>query len=355
VIFAGGFQRISYDYFRNALYFYAFYILKLLKKNQACYTMQEIFLDSEKQKALLALCSAPVTSPAGQILTSRHYYQSQIESDGCHNLYILLKLSHVIDHSTSSKFRLNATDHWDKIFGLLGLTRGKKKLGIEPNYGKHCSKAYIEGARALIASGHVDLLWFCQFPKSIFLPIWTPDWSAHIQIPYRDGFSERSRPFAASGKTTGRVVRTDNYEGFITLERTFFDEVDVVGSAWVSPPKGKLFEAASLFIWEINLVLDEASTNGTKKDHNVLAEARWRTPIGDEEWNEGGTAQRATESSRKIYEEVLRRIEMQKDPGIPAQQLLSMQNFLVETKNGYVGLGPVEMVPSDVACIFLGI
>jgi hypothetical protein len=306
---------------------------------------------------------------------SRHLYRSKIETSGGHNLYDILKFSHVIGYT---KTRLEATNPRDKIFGLLGLARDTQQLRIKPDYKKSCANIYIEVAKKLISSGHMDLLWFCQFPKSMYLPSWAPNWSAHIQTPYGDKFSASSRPFAASGKTTGGIAQVDDIEDLITLKGAVVGEVDDIGSAYVSPPEGKggkLFEAASKFIQEINQFLDEVSTSGAGMDSNVLEEARWRTPIGDKEWSQFGTAQRATESSRKIYEEVLRRIETQKDLSITPEQRLLMQSFPVETgggmsyqnfikemynrrpfrtKNGYVGLGPIGMLPSDVVCIVFG-
>lgn len=382
VAFACGAQQISYEHLRNALYFCAIYIPKFdlpkrIKEFQARHSAEEILFDPEKQKAFVALCSAPVASAAEEMLTSRHLYRSKIENGGGHKLYDILKFSHVIGYT---KTRLEATNHRDKIYGLLGLARDAKELGIEPDYRKSCASVYIEVAKALISSGHVDLLWFCQFPKSMYLPSWTPDWSAHIQTPYGDKISASSRSFAASGKTTQDIVQKDDIEGFITLKGAFVGEVDVIGSAYVSPPEGKggkLFEAASTFIQEINQFLDEVPVSGAGAgmDSNVLEEARWRTPIGDKEWNRAGAAQRATESSCKIYEEVLRRIEAQRDLSITPKQRLLMQNFPIETgaglsfmnfmkemynrrpfrtKNGYVGLGPVGMLPNDVVCIVFG-
>jgi hypothetical protein len=143
----------------------------------------------------------------------------------------------------------------------------------------------------------------------------------------------------------------------------------------VPTPQGKLFEAACRFIQEINQLCEEVPANGTMQDPRVLEEARWRTPIGSKEWNDVGTARRATELSHKVYDDVLRRIEMKRDPNIPPEQALLMQSFPIETraglscmnfmkemfnrrplrtKNGYVGLGPVGMLPNDVVCIVLG-
>jgi len=292
VIFACGAQRISYEYLQNVLYFYPFYNEKLFKEFQDHYSMVEIFLDTEKKQAFLALCSTPLNSAANKMFTSRRLHGCQIESNGGHSLYRILQLSHVIDYSG---IRLEATDHRDKIFGLLGLAIDAQELGMQPNYGRCRPKVYIEVAKALIASGHVDLLWFCQFPKSTDgLPTWTPDWSAALQTLYGDNFSESSRPFAASDKTTARIGYTGNSEGFITLQGTFVDEVDVIGSAWVTPPNRQLFQAACGFILEINLLCDEVPTNGRGEDPRALEEARWRTPIGDKGWNNVRTARRVT-------------------------------------------------------------
>lgn len=413
VNFACGSQKISYDHLRNALYFYTFYIRKLVDEFLARYSMVRLFFSAEKQRTLFGLCSAPVDSAAMKMLTSRYQYQCQMESNGGHSLYRILKVSHVVGYSN---VRLDATDHRDKIFGLLGLARDAQELGIWPEYDKKCREVYIKVAKALIEAGHVDLLWFCQFPKLMDdLPTWTPDWSAEsapIKTPYGDNFSESSSSFAASGKAEARTGHTENSEKYVSLPGVFVDRVDVIGSPWGSLPEGDFFEAACQFIQEINLFCNETPRNETKQSPKALEEARWRTPIGDKEWNDVGTAQRATESSREVYEEVLRRMNLQKFPNTGPERVQSMQfltnvgpflnsswfltiaivlyaysclspllsarakkNFPIETrpglsymnfmkemynrrpfrtKNGYVGLGPVEMISNDVLCIVFG-
>jgi Heterokaryon incompatibility protein (HET) len=389
VTFACGDRRISYEHLRNALYFYVFYSRQQFNDFRDRRSKARIYLDPKKRQEFFALASAPVDSAADKMLTSRYRYRRQIESNGGYSLYRILEISHVIHYSET---RLKATDNRDKIFGLLGLAGDVQQLGIRPDYKKDDSKVYIEVARALIACGHVDLLWFCQFPKSNDLPTWAPDWSADIKTPYGDKFSESSRPFAASGTTTAHIDHTEKIEGsnrFITLHGAFVDKVDVIGSEWVKPPDEDFNVAAAYrFIQEINLLCDEVSTNGTRQDPRILEETRWRTPIGDKEWNDNWTAQRATELSCKVYEELLRRIEMRSALDRPPEQWLrwflhifttpfllpklgfpletkagmSYFNFMKEmynrrplrTKDGYVGLGPVGMLPNDMVCIILG-
>jgi len=77
----------------------------------------------------------------------------------------------------------------------------------------------------------------------------------------------------------------------------------------------------SPFIQELNLFFDEALRNGTALDPSVIEEARWRTPIGDKEWeDEVASTRRSTTQSRDIYLEVCRRIEIQKSLPIPSKK-----------------------------------
>ena len=115
-----------------------------------------------------------------------------------------------------------------------------------------------------------------------------------------------------------------------------------------------------------------------------MSEARWRTAIGDKELTDSGTALRATSWSRKGHQDVLDRLErrrisraiqtLSQDQIVPDQPPVlgkflpigkeerSYRNFMrkmshrrpFRSRNGYVGLGPVHILPRDVVCIVLG-
>ncbi|KAL5326424.1 hypothetical protein ACEPPN_004109 [Leptodophora sp. 'Broadleaf-Isolate-01'] len=85
----------------------------------------------------------------------------------------------------SAGIPLKATNARDKIYGLLGLASGSKKLGIIPDYSKSATEVYADVARAMIADGHTTILAWCQQPTGVEqFPRWVPDLSSHIREPY---------------------------------------------------------------------------------------------------------------------------------------------------------------------------
>ncbi|PMD19512.1 HET-domain-containing protein [Hyaloscypha hepaticicola] len=381
VIFACGNKRISYNHLRHALIFYAHYHRVSFKDFRDRNSLQAIVLDPEKLQTFRNFVSAPIFSPADKMLASRYKYSCQIENKG-HDLYGILKYCHVIDNS---EIRLEATNHLDKIYGLLGLARDT--FGIRPDYLEPISEAYTNTARVLMRSGQVDLLWLCQFPKSIQkLPTWVPDWSAPLQNPYGTDFAPNTRTFSASGKRSACVTCPDDLNGFITLRGVAVDEVAAIGSTWVQAGTNQLDEetgVTSRFLAEIDQLCDEALLLG-HQDPGLLSEARWRTAIGDKEHTDRGMTVRATSRCSKAREAVLSRIEPRRingeiqtlsqdqiDPDrLPAlgtfqpigKEERSYRHFMgkmsnrrpFRSRNGYVGLGPVHMLPGDVLCIVLG-
>jgi hypothetical protein len=381
VLFVCGNKRISYNHLRHALIFYAHYLRVSFRDFRDCNSLHTIVLDPEKLLIFRTFTSAPVCSAADKMLASRYKYLCQIENKG-HDLYGILKYCQVIDNS---EIRLESTNHRDKIYGLLGLA--KDTLGIRPDYSESISKVYTDTARALIRSGQVDLLWLCQFPKSIEnLPTWVPDWSTPLQNPYGTDFKPNTRTFSASGKKSACVTCTGDLNGFITLRGAVVDEVAAIGSAWVVAESSQLDEetgVTSRFLTEIDQFCNEAS-HLDYQDPGALSEARWRTAIGDKEATDRGTTFRATSLSRKGYEDVLSRLETRRmnraiqmlsqdqiDPDrLPVLGKFSpigkgersYRNYMgrmsnrrpLRSKNGYVGLGPVHTLPNDVVCIVLG-
>jgi hypothetical protein len=338
VTFVCGDQRISYDHLHNALQFYAFYIMRKAENFQARHGLVKL----TTIRTLLALQNAPYDSPATQMLWLSYKYKLEKKFAGGRNLLRTLEILHVVK-DTSNKVRLQATDDRDMIYGLLGLVEDAKKLGIKPHYEKETklTDILIEVARALLESGQVDLLWFCQLSKSKIghmLPSWVPDWTGDIKTPYGSDFSSSSRPFAASGDAKAQVGRVGSNERCITLQGVLVDEVVEVGKIWEETSgsnshrsdlkvaglisgKGFHMKIVSPYIQELNLFFDETLRNGTALDPSVIEEARWRTPIGDKEWeDEVASTRRSTTQSRDIYLEVCRRIEIQNSLPIPSKK-----------------------------------
>ena len=82
----------------------------------------------------------------------------------------------------------SATDAWDKIYSLLGLTQDKIAKSIIPDYSEANTPdiIFLQIAKAYIRSGQaVELLDHGGISKSFpNLPSWAPDWT----MPIRQGF-----------------------------------------------------------------------------------------------------------------------------------------------------------------------
>ncbi|KAN0113300.1 HET domain containing protein [Hyaloscypha variabilis] len=350
VTFACGAQRITYERLRNALRFYSFHIWRKSTWVQSRHWLVNLIAI----RAVLALQKAPYDSPASQMLASS--YRFKVSTNG-HDLLGILELSHVV-RDPNLGYKLQATNNRDKIYGLLGLA--KDDLGIKTNYDKSVSEVYVDAARALLKHGHVDILWYCQFPKSeensSELPSWTPDLSndGYIQMPYGSGFSPTSRPFAASGEKKAAVQLVEYEELHIKLKGVFVDEVVVIGQLWGQTPglknnqtelkhsdifssKGLQLKTATSFLEELNLLFDQARDLPLGLDPETIEEARWRTPIGDKEMedNAGGT-RRATSQSRETYIEIRRRIQIEKNRPVPTQKAPQKRRFTLLRVLGFL-------------------
>lgn len=93
-----------------------------------------------------------------------------------------------------------ATDPRDRIWALLGMAADTGVLRIIPNYADtdSCTAVYCNATRAMIASGHVDILAFSQWSKKDpMMPSWAPDWREEVKQPF--GQLPWDTPYSASG------------------------------------------------------------------------------------------------------------------------------------------------------------
>jgi hypothetical protein len=96
-----------------------------------------------------------------------------------------------------------AGDPRDRIFALLGMAADAEALRIIPNYAdtNSCADVYCNATRAMIASGHVDILAFSQWIKTDpDVPSWVPDWRKEAKEPF--GQLPWDTAYSASGSTT---------------------------------------------------------------------------------------------------------------------------------------------------------
>jgi hypothetical protein len=373
VVFMCGRKKISYQHFRAAKFVYTLHTWSIISQIQL-----PDMMDPEKWRKIEALQSAEA-SPIGNMFMARRKYQTQAGVKG-QSLYTILKMFHVL---SSRGIRLRVKDDRDKIFGLLGLATDLEDLGIVPDYSKTCEETYLDAARKPIQNGYVDILALSQFPKKLKgLPSWVPDWSGTIRKPCGE-ISEAGVPFAASGERKVTVVEIDpnrDTYGSIGMKGMRVDEVERVGNPWTPSLSGKFpLQDAGPFFAEIEEFCKESARRGNQiyTLPQRREEAVWRIPIGDKEFNQGGISFicRATVRSAEGYQGMangisalkeqpnMRMYEMaaffralREDPNLKSYMAMmgDMQNrrpFM--TRLGFIGLGPAEMLPTDVICVLM--
>jgi hypothetical protein len=419
VVFKCGEKMISYDHLRAAVFFHVFYNWNMMKDPQFLNPMNLM-----RNLPILMALNAINVSPITNMLWARRKYQTQTAGKG-ESLYNLLKNHNV---GVAKTTRLGATDPRDMVFGLLGLADDVAEMGIKADYNKTCVEVYTDLARKLIEHGHIDTLALSQDPKSlppdkgVYLPSWVPDWSGSIQKQSGET-PEKGTPFRAHGTTRVSIIKIDQLgdsRGILGLQGARVDEVEKVGTVLTLPTaEGQnLGSERYVFLEEIDNFCQESARkiDGFYTDPQRRAEAAWRVPIGDREWDRGLTSGypftgRATAKSRQGYEairkwltrlQLLRELggetmlQMVNQEGAGSQHLESlptssfhtlaaasklngvesldkmgiMQNAdtmsymtMMDDQNnrrpflsvkGYLGLGPAGLEPGDIICILFG-
>lgn len=153
-----------------------------------------------------------------------------------------------------------------------------------------------------------------------------------------------------------------------------------IGNEWTPNLGGRDFnhKAAGQFLSDVEKFCKQSEKlfNGIYSPQQ-LEEAVWRIPIGDMGMTEGGISfrRRATSSSSQHLQGLLREIHVLTAPDLPADERLKQYRALDKDQNkrsyalvmgnmhnrrpyiskqGYVGVGPISMLPGDAICILLG-
>jgi hypothetical protein len=169
--------------------------------------------DCELRAQFDTLCSVEI-SPSATFVAGmrRRYHNPDQEYDGIGpNLMWLL-----------ARIRVGraATDPRDRIWALLGIATDAKVLGIVPDYAatNKCTAVYCSTTRAMIASGHLDILAFSQWSKSeADVPSWVPDWREEVKQPF--GQLPWDTPYSASGSAAFQFQFQDHLDENVPLSQ----------------------------------------------------------------------------------------------------------------------------------------
>lgn len=106
----------------------------------------------------------------------------------------------------SQTIQLCASNHRDKIYGMMGLLAvGTQHEMMIPDYNKPVTKVYTEFAKFVLDHQHIDILCFCNGSiEYTDLPTWAPDWIYSIPrlLPSLGVTKGSLDVFSAAGKTS---------------------------------------------------------------------------------------------------------------------------------------------------------
>ena len=148
--------------------------------------------DCELEAQFKIVNAAEIPPSASLVSGMRLRYHEPAPRDGNTRLNLIQLLARVC-------VGREAGDPRDRIWALLGMAADRDVLHIVPDY-KNTDKctAYCNAARAMIISGHVDILAFSQWKEADqTMPSWVPDWEKEVKEPF--GQFPWDTPYSASG------------------------------------------------------------------------------------------------------------------------------------------------------------
>jgi hypothetical protein len=328
------------------------------------------------------LAKAPVAAPALRMLKERRWYQTKIR----HQLTWILTFARSIGASVATDSRLRATDPKDHIYALLGMASNTDQLGIIPDYNKSVEDIYTEVAGKILEHDF-NLLLMSQRGNSQQVPSWVPDWQQDLKESPGNCAGFR-KPFRAYGQVQPILpsLRRDGSKDIPTILEVTGIRADVVSctgaifrkdETQTSSPKSTGLPNVQLYLAQIenlchrSAALDERIYGDPKI---WLKDALVRIPVGDcEKISPEGDRRRLSETSKLRYEALIVFLDLINKPVVDENQISDalmsgwskIVVYLVDmyrlmdrrpfmTKNGYVGVGPAEMLPGDVVSIFFG-
>jgi hypothetical protein len=305
----------------------------------------------DPQSKLRSVSANPPSGAPNRLIGARRRYHSETG-----DRQPLVSLLHRTCFCNVSIDPLKATDPRDKIYALLSLASDSDQLRILPDYNKSPLEVYTDASRALAANGHVEVLSWCQHPKSIEgLPSWVPDYSQGLRQPYAEDGNAMPL-FCSSGSTQFPVLSSTLHPKghIIHLQGIKVDVVDELGSDWnleVRVPWG--WEIAQRLIHEVEDFCKKSIlfTN----DEQVL-DASMRISIADQDFH-GSSKSRASSSMRSKYNKIKLMEGFAFDHD--AAHYRSAMKFQRGRKaflssDGHVGLAPACAEPKDLICIIFG-
>lgn len=275
-----------------------------------------------------------------------------------------------------------ATDPRDKVFALSGIAADWEELGIPTNYSKPCGTVYQEVARALVEKYGPSILsfnaglqrdhWKKISTDSLFMrkplevgpiPSWCPDWtlpSHHTIVADRlPGFVR----FAAGGNRSSRAgsIFFSSKLGRLSLPAVRIGLVSALCRPIEVQTGSDNSSVVTQMFSDIRMLADEISEKGELAMD--LEAVLFSTPITHQRPEEKGprdSHQSCEEKLRAGYRILCQRQEQDLLAAHPEEAHFYLAEAsrrsggraLFSSSLGYIGLGPVAMMPGDALVIF---
>ena len=319
---------------------------------------------------------------APQIMGMRQTYQNA----GPEAQSTRASLAHILA-SVYVSGTLGATDQRDRIYALLGMAGDVDALELRTEYDPavSCETVFTSAARAMLTTGHVDLLAFSQFsvdrrqkpPAELAreLPSWVPDWRTSILEPYGGRILVSGEtPFVASGELAFKKPQSfqnDVPKDCVKLLGFRVDVVEAIAGEWGTEPSLSSLEERRAYLSDIEEFCrrSDAMKEETGVDVYLKSsdrqDARAFVPVAGQGIYGVGFRGRATQAVRDGYSLTLddiRRRARGDDPEFDLRprdyyhSLMASQRFRRPflSAKGFVGLVPGNSLPGDLIVVFLG-
>jgi hypothetical protein len=356
---------------------------------------------SEERSSLSFNAYAGVLGTSGVDTMLSFWRQYQKHEDS--TLYSLL---HTLCANTDNT-RILATDQRDLVFSLLGIVSDKddlEKAGLSVDYHLPTRGVYINTSKALLKRGHLELLSLRQANRNHpDLPSWVCEWSAEVYWAFGDS-TNVDKPFQASGTSIPHlVIESSDNQDILKIQGTLVENIEKVASLKervVDPnkPKAPDWNAVDVFVSETERMCMENPYSEEDiatillggleyyggDDDSTLIQRRRVTPRAPEryramkKWLKIGCSLDYMNNhplefvngraiNQELYE--IRQAKMaQLTRDMEEMQLLQPANSVFwnslegsvnrvpfrSAGKGYVGLGPKEVKPGDIICLFSG-
>ncbi|KAG4431577.1 hypothetical protein IFR05_012941 [Cadophora sp. M221] len=270
-----------------------------------------------------------------------------------------------------------ATDPRDRVWALLGMAVDAGNLGITANYAatNSCTDVFCNASRAMVASGHVDVLAFSQWTKNDpKMPSWAPDWREMVREPF--GRHPWDTPYSAAVSATfsnhaGQPLEVSQ----LRIHGLLVDSIESLKPQCNKGEKlrlhGNPLEACTYLLDVMNLCKisdDKLKESGEEiyADPSMRERAFERVPVADL-YSEGFVRCATIEECHLGHAGVISNFDryQKRDPTIAGSVTDKLKSYYIMmgkqverrpfvTMKGFVGLAPKHAEKGDVIVIFPG-